>query len=124
VYIYIYIYIYIKVMKGAEYFVSLLPRWYNVMVNTDELRVIATAGYLTLQARCRIKRYRYNRVRLCVWVCLFIYIIYINISTQFKFLESAEGRFGRSFRNACRYSYLSISKTSYTVRRKYLLAVL
>ena len=55
-------------MKGAEYFVSLLPRWYSVMVNTDEF--IGTAGCLMLQARCRVKLCRYNRVRLCVCVCV------------------------------------------------------
>ena len=92
IYIYIYIYIYVcrereresererergRDMKGAEYFVSLLPRWCSVMVNTHEL--IGTAGYLTLQARCRIKRCRYNRVRLYIY-------IYIYISAQFYIL--------------------------------------
>jgi len=32
------------------------------MVNSEEL--IGTTGYLTLYTRCRINRFRYNRVRL------------------------------------------------------------
>ena len=56
-----------NVMKGTEYFVSLLTsvvitEEYNIMVNSDEL--VGTTEYLTLQARCRINRCRYIRVRL------------------------------------------------------------
>jgi len=35
---------------------------YNVTVHSEEL--IFTTEYLTLEARCRINRYRYNRVLL------------------------------------------------------------
>jgi hypothetical protein len=48
-------------MKGAEYF-DVITEEYNVMDNSDEL--IGTTECLTLYARCRIERCRYNRVRL------------------------------------------------------------
>jgi hypothetical protein len=56
-----------NVMKGTECFVSLetsvvITAECTVMVNSDELN--GTTEYLTLQARCRINRCRYNRVRL------------------------------------------------------------
>ena len=42
---------------------------YNIMVNSEEL--IGTTEYLTLYAGCRIKRCRYNRVRLCLFYSFF-----------------------------------------------------
>jgi hypothetical protein len=39
---------------------SVITEECNVTVNSDEL--IGTTEYLTLQARCRINRYRYKRV--------------------------------------------------------------
>ena len=56
-----------NVMKGTEYFVSsltsvVITEEYNIIVNSDEL--VGTTEYLTLQARCRINRCRYIRVRL------------------------------------------------------------
>ena len=56
-----------NVMKGTEYFVSLLTSAIiteecNVMVNGDKL--IGTTEYLTLLTKCRVNRCRYNRFRL------------------------------------------------------------
>jgi hypothetical protein len=56
-----------NVMKETEYFVLLwmsvvITEEYNVMVNREEL--IGVTEYLTLQARCRINRWRSNGVRL------------------------------------------------------------
>ena len=56
-------------MKGAAYLVSLytvvvLTQEYNDRGNSEQL--IGTPEYLTLYARCRINRCRYNRVRLYI----------------------------------------------------------
>jgi hypothetical protein len=55
-----------NVLKGTKYFESLetsvvITEKYNVMLNSEEL--LGITEYLTLQARCRINRRRYNRVR-------------------------------------------------------------
>jgi hypothetical protein len=61
-----------NVMKGTEYFVSLqtnvvITEECNVIASSEEL--IGTTEYLTLCARCRINRCRYNRVPLhLVWI--------------------------------------------------------
>ena len=52
-------------MKVAEYFVSLtgvVVTENSAVVNSQEL--IGTTEVLTLYTRCRINRYRYNRVQL------------------------------------------------------------
>ena len=49
------------------------------MVNSEELTV--TAEYLTLYSRCRINRYRYNRVRLLVppTITKLIHILFLGM---------------------------------------------
>jgi hypothetical protein len=53
------------------------------MDNSEEL--IGTTKYLTLYARYRINRCRYNRVRLCL--ILLIHGCYLNLLSKGRFRE-------------------------------------
>jgi hypothetical protein len=56
-------------MKGDEYLLSLLTsvvptEKYDIVVNSEEL--IGTTDYVTVYAKCRLNRCRYNRVLLYI----------------------------------------------------------